>query len=697
VKLFAGKGVSLLQAQQLAGSLAALSAFAACAVSEELGPALLVLFPAALIGAHFWGGRFYDKGQWAWTVLIVSAFLVFAAQVLAGQLDIVLAAARFALLLCLHRLWHRHTQRDELLLLLLSLLLLCAGAALSAQLLFGFAFLAFSVTATWAMAFTHLRFEIESGRGPAGSAALLQSRRIATPALLAGLGGLSLLGLVGSALIFFTFPRVTIGGLRRPSRGVPVAGLGDRIDLSGHGAIADDPRVVLRVRLDPRPDPGRKNLTEHWRARTLSVWTGQGWRALESGLAPARFPPPPKLSQARRQPPLVADIEAVTGFSEGVILTPEGWPLAVSFGRPLSARGSALRLYRDAAGDFFYQPVEVGDLRYTVVADRATPELDLLRGRGEKYPAWLAADLAVPADLDPRLRELSQRLSAGKDPADAAAAVERYLSSTLQYSRELAGEQKDPIAHFLFERRKGHCELFSSAMVLLLRTAGIPARNVTGYYGGEWTDAGYYAVRAGDAHSWVEVYFPRAGWVLFDPTPAAERGSRQEGLWARAVLAWDALQQKWRAFIVDYDLLAQAQMVKQLGAMLSEAGRRLSGKGAGAAQLRLVLGGLVALVLAALLGLALRRVHLGGRREAALGIDERRALQLWRRARRRLARAGIEVGPATTPQQAAERARVAAARELVAAYSAARWGGAHLSAERARALLRGLDRALADA
>ena len=73
------------------------------------------------------------------------------------------------------------------------------------------------------MALTHLRFEIEGGRAQA-SAALLQSRRIATPALLSALAGLAMMGLIGSAIVFFTFPRVTIGGLRRPSTATPVAG-----------------------------------------------------------------------------------------------------------------------------------------------------------------------------------------------------------------------------------------------------------------------------------------------------------------------------------------------------------------------------------------------------------------------------------------------------------------------------------------
>jgi lysylphosphatidylglycerol synthetase-like protein (DUF2156 family) len=204
-------GLTLLQAQQWAGSLTVLAAFGACAASGELGPFLMLLFPLGLIGAHFYGARVAGKAEWAWTLFLGAALIFFAFAVVAGQLDIVLAAARFALLLCFHRLWHRKGERDELLLLLLSLLLLCASAALSAELLFGVGFIFYSITGTWALALTHLRFEIEAGRGPEGSAALLQSRRLATPALLGALAALSLLGLVGGLL------HLPAGHHRRPA------------------------------------------------------------------------------------------------------------------------------------------------------------------------------------------------------------------------------------------------------------------------------------------------------------------------------------------------------------------------------------------------------------------------------------------------------------------------------------------------
>ena len=687
---FAGRGPTLLQAQHWSGALAALFAFASCAVSGELDPTFLLLFPLALAGAHFFGERAYGKAEWAWTTLIIGTFVVEGLLVATGRLDIVLAAAQFVELLCVHRLWHRRTERDELWLLLLSLLLLSAGAALSAEMTYGFAFVAFSVTATWAMALTHLRFEIEAGRGADGSAVLLQSRRIATPRLLGALASLSMTGLLVAALIFFTFPRVNIGGLRRHSRGTPAAGLNDRIDLSQHGVIADDPRVVLRARFDsPRGSP---SLDLHWRARALEVWTGRGWQAASTNLTRGMNPRWPPRDRGPRKN-ITVDMEAVAGFSEGVVLTPGAWPFSVEFQRPLSASGGQPRVYQNSAGDLFYQPVEVGDLHYVVHAFPETVTPALIKGRGREYPDWVARDLVVPKHLDPRVAALARRLGEGKDPADAAAAIENYLSSRLSYTRDLAGDVKDPIADFLFDRKKGHCELFSSTMVLMLRSIGIPARNVTGYYGGMLTSGGYYAVRAGDAHSWVEVYFPGAGFVQFDPTPATDRGGQLDTVWSRAVLLWDTMQQRWRALVVDYDLLSQAQALRNFGALLNEAGRRLSGKAGAAPRLRMLLTVVLTLGALGLLGWALLRVRFTRRSGGQpLGADCRRALRLWQRARLRIRRAGIDVRPTTTAHEVAR--EVPAAATLVEAYLAARWGGARLSAERARALLRGLDQGL---
>jgi transglutaminase-like putative cysteine protease len=698
------RGLTLLQAQSGAGALTVIFAFAASAASGDFGWRLGGFFVAALLGSLIAGDRFAGKFAIAWTVLLAGALVVLGGQVITGQVDIVLGAARFVLLLTIHRLWNRGTERDELLLLLLSLLLVCAGAALSSELLFGFAFACFGIAATWSMALTHVRWQIEGARGPQDPAALLRSRRLITPALLGGLALLSLVGLASATVLFFVFPRVTIGGMRRPAGGAAVAGLGDSVDLSGHGTIADDPRVVLRVKLDP--DPDLVHLDYHFRARAFEVWTGHGWRARENSRNPVNWLPHPPKALRKKGLWTTATIEAVSGGSDGLILTPPGWPVAVRFSRPMTARGNPYRLLRDGAGDLFYQPVEVGDLEYVVSLEpivptpKDGPELD-----PESLSDEEERDLEVPDDLDPRVRALAERLAKGKPAVQAAEAVRAYLETTFEYTRELAPGGKDPVAHFLFERRKGHCELFSSAMVMLLRAGGIPARNVTGYFGGVKTQAGYYAVRAGDAHSWVEAWMPGLGWMAFDPTPATERGSPKETLYSRAVLLWDGLASRWRSSVVDFDLLAQARAAQRALELLREAGRRLSGKGTGAAPS--VSWRDAGLVVAAGLSIALvvLRRRRGGRRgpgrtQAALEADALRAQKLWREARLRLERAGLALPPSATPREVerAARERLPEAGPIVERLSRrcseARWGGAPLPAGEARAMLSALRRVL---
>ncbi len=127
--------------------------------------------------------------------------------------------------------------------------------------------------------------------------------------------------------------------------------------------------------------------------------------------------------------------------------------------------------------------------------------------------------LQVPREIKERLRTLAQRLKQSS-PLATALAIKAYLTSHYTYSLEPGKPKGDPVLYFLFHRKRGHCEYFASAMALLLRTAGIPARVVGGYLGGEWIKRGhYYLVRQNEAHLWVEAWIKNR-WQRFDPTPA---------------------------------------------------------------------------------------------------------------------------------------------------------------------------------
>jgi hypothetical protein len=144
---------------------------------------------------------------------------------------------------------------------------------------------------------------------------------------------------------------------------------------------------------------------------------------------------------------------------------------------------------------------------------------------------------------------------------DKAVAIERYLISEFGYTLQLPRvPSKDPLADFLFVRRQGHCEYFASSMTVMLRTLQIPARVVNGFRTSEFNDlTSSYVIRASSAHSWVEAYFPGAGWVTFDPTPAGGALTKAAG-WDRAMLYVDAMASFWREWVVNYDASHQRSL-----------------------------------------------------------------------------------------------------------------------------------------
>ena len=207
-------------------------------------------------------------------------------------------------------------------------------------------------------------------------------------------------------------------------------------------------------------------------------------------------------------------------------------------------------------------------LRYDAVSTLAAPDPRLLRAAPTEYPEQIGPHprdyyLQLPS-MDPRVAELAQRVTAAAgNPYDRALLLEEHLRTQYGYTLEMPFTGDDPIAGFLFEQRRGHCEYFASAMTVMLRTLGIPTRMVNGFLPGEFNDISeLYVVRTSDAHSWVEAYFPTLGWIPFDPTPAA--GTQSRGTFSRLALWFDAFQSFWVDWVVNYDFTRQFTLMRNM-------------------------------------------------------------------------------------------------------------------------------------
>jgi transglutaminase-like putative cysteine protease len=173
---------------------------------------------------------------------------------------------------------------------------------------------------------------------------------------------------------------------------------------------------------------------------------------------------------------------------------------------------------------------------YGVFSSMSIADVESLRQAGSAYPEWVTRRyLQLPSSVTGRVKILGQEIvSTHENSYDRAVAIQDYLRRTIQYREDIQAppQDRDAIDYLLFESREGYCNYYASAMVVLARAVGIPARLAVGYAGGEPDEqAGPWAVRERDTHAWVEVYFPRYGWVEFEPTasePPIVRAERSD-------------------------------------------------------------------------------------------------------------------------------------------------------------------------
>jgi transglutaminase-like putative cysteine protease len=681
----------------------------ALSLGSELSEITLALVFVAFCASWFVEDKLVHRPNYAalWTAAVV-AFL--GLQVMRGLLTepTLAMAIEFAAFLQISRLCNRRTAVDYQQIAVLAFLHLIAATVLSTNLSYAVLFVGFVIATPWMLALSHLRREIE-GNYPAQADAdpsarvairrVLASRRVVGPRFLLGTALLSLPLFAMTLTIFVTIPRVGQGFLTfQRQAGQRVAGFGNQVELGGFGVIRDDPTVVLRVTPQPAVDQKAPRLSLRLRGTSFDRYDGRRWT--RSPGASMRMPRVPPYAYAIHRPPEPGrDKElriVLDHLEEPVVFLPEGTVAVAVPPRVAGAESRPRPLYASAGLDVRYDRPDGLGLVYTAYVGSDPREASLPAIGDEQRSGYLQ----LPAGHE-RIAQLARAVAgSAESDGEKALRIERYLKQgrfTYSLKQPEVGDRL-PLEVFLFEARRGHCEYYSSAMAVMLRTLGVPARNVTGFVGGQYNPyGGYYALRQGDAHSWVEVYQRGRGWVTYDPTPSSRAAVGPElGLWANVGAMIDALRTRWNTSVVGYDLRTQIGLLRKL-ASWAESRRRPdeSGRGAGERGLRLrekwkpVLRWGAAVLVALVFGwLALRTLRSGPRDATASPRSKHGAqlTQLYRELERALAKRGHPRPPAATPlEHARTLARQGFAQhgevELVTrSYMEGRYGGRPLRA-----------------
>ena len=499
-----------------------------------------------------------------------------------------------------------------------------------------------------------------------------------------------LLFIVVLALPFFLIaPRTRANALTRGGNGLAgIIGFSDRVRLGDIGRLKSSDEIVMHVRLEANGAPLSKDL--RWRGVALDGFTGREW--IKSGAA-QRFEKKESeggIFQVGTTPDL-RRLVAQTFFVE-----PLDTPVLFGLPRIVAVQGRLPFVRVDSEGSIQSRSHDQERAVYKVYSDTLTPDPSVLRTDGLNYYVSAARYLALPDNLDPRIKATTRDAIAragARNGYDAARAVETYLRDNYGYTLDLKAGGQDPLADFLFNVKEGHCEYFSTAMAVMLRTQGIATRVVNGFLPGQFNEAAdAFTVRQSDAHSWVEVYFPETNsWVTFDPTPAAGRTPKvHTGLAAQLSKYSEALELMWFQYVISYDKQEQRSLAvswqnRLLDLRRSSAVKFDQARRALPSAIRPLLLGLIALGAGIMIvALALRIRRQGWRRGLKVWgfrtAPESSRVDFYERLIALLEKRGAKRPPHQTPLEFASLVGMNEALAITQAYNRVRYGAEKLSA-----------------
>ncbi|MCC6809639.1 MAG: DUF3488 domain-containing protein [Deltaproteobacteria bacterium] len=495
------------------------------------------------------------RERWSESRVVVLGLIMLLGGVLLevwnGLRDIISGATLFLVLVLVSRLFTKRTSNDAVQILTLSFVVVLAGSALNATFAFAPYFVLVIICSIWALTTTHLTRAAESQ--PELARELRISRRFwVTTSVLA------VIVFLQTTMFFMLFPRMGLGYFKPKLRSSQTAtGFSDRVELGMSGQLEDDATVVARLEFLDMPE-GFDPEQLYFRGATLSRFDGKHWQKSSRGQSGVHFRADGTFLLHRK------DVKHDVRFryyqepseSEYLFLPELTHTARLLQDNPLVAGHARVRLYTDDSGDVTI----IRPLGMAVTLD-AWFDPNAYGREEDDVDAT-----AVPA-TDARIGELAKQWRGdAKSAEEIATALKNGFGVEYKYSTEMKAppEGSSPLAYFLFDRKAGHCEYYASALALMLRMSGVPARIVSGYKGASFNPYGkYYAVQEYRAHSWVEYRSQDGGWRRIDPTPVSS-ARESFGVWEKIAAVSDLMRYRWNRYVIEYDLDLQVSALRSI-------------------------------------------------------------------------------------------------------------------------------------
>lgn len=364
-----------------------------------------------------------------------------------------------------------------------------------------------------------------------------------------------------AAPMFFLLPRVGGAGIGGNQNGAStITGFSDRVSLGDIGKIQQNDQVAMRVRLE-----NSKNSTNpRWRGIALDNFDNKTWSKSRKNV---REP-------FNRDEKGTIKVDFAESQNDIVIQTfylePMDTQILFALSRPVTIQGNFSTLAKDSEGGIQFFRSNFERISYKVYSDTSLPNILELQKDNNSYSPEQQRYLQLPENLDNRIAQFAAKITQNTNNRyDKAKVIENYLQTNFGYTLELKAGGDQPVADFLFNIREGHCEYFATAMAIMLRTQGVATRIVNGFQTGDYNEtADIFVVKQRNAHSWVEVYFPKENaWIPFDPTPFAGQtigNTGSTGILGTFNNYLEALETFWIQYFVAYDNQEQQSLMRSV-------------------------------------------------------------------------------------------------------------------------------------